>query len=234
MLHFSRRKLFLCLTLATTTTILPSGCGISAYQVVRWSSKPEQAERLEVVYRAHSADRLTYLPSDAVEQVSGTTEELATRDWFLPVLTLTSPHPDGLEGHALAVLRLEPVQDCPASVRSSFKERLKERRQDSDERRGRLRDQVGQAADTTGLEIARMDIPRSEVERLIAQLQESGYFGARPETCGSAQLEVRLNQRSRTRDWQYESSLDDLVQRLLDLQADQQALTASHLEPTAQ
>lgn len=192
------------------------GCRIPSYKAAFWGERPDRYERLEVVYRAHASDRLALLPPSEIRQVSATGAETSARDWYRPVLTVTAPHPDGREDRALAVLCLEPVADCPDCVRTPVVERLRERRHLARLRQQLFRERVGIEHEPASREIARMDISQHEVEELVGRLREEGYFQPRPEKSGSAELEVRLNQQWLARDWPYESSLDSLVQQLLD------------------
>lgn len=216
-MSFKRRRWLALLGLVGSVAI--GGCRLPSYKVAFWEQRPDDYSRLEVVYRAHAADRLALLPPAEIRQTSATGCETSVRDWYRPVLTVTAPHPDGRADHALAVLSLEPVADCPDSVRTPVVERLRERRHLSQLRKQLFRDRVGLDREHGPREIARMDISQHEVEDLVGRLREEGYFEPRPEKTGSAELEVRLNQQWLTRDWPYESSLDSLVQQLLDNRA---------------
>jgi hypothetical protein len=65
------------------------------------------------------------------------------------------------------------------------------------------------------VEVRTLDLTRGELDLLLADLSDTGYFSNQSRPRGGARLSVRLNQRSAAKAWSSEARLDDLIERAL-------------------
>jgi hypothetical protein len=72
---------------------------------------------------------------------------------------------------------------------------------------------AGARADT--VEVRTLDLNRAELDLLLVDLVDTGYFSNQSRPGGGARLAVRLNHRGAAKPWSSEARLDDLIERAL-------------------
>jgi len=236
--------------LLATACLLPIGltsCRVTP-QSVAHSQTTHDYDRLEIIYRAHLAEGflleasqnssapvspLVAVHESGIVPVSAqiVSPTLASEsvgsglDWSVSELRVQYPHPDKRENYARVTLQLQPVDYGPSferrSLRAALEAGVEIRKHRRDTRRARwfwerTPDDAGQG----GATIVEFDLPRSDLDRLIGELNDHGFFtrdllaleGVPAE--GTAQLEVRLDRRWTARAWSDEPALEALATRV--------------------
>ena len=214
-------------------------------QSVAHSQTSQDYDRLEIIYRAHLAEGflleasqnssapvspLVAVNESGIVPVSAqiVSPTLASEsvgsglDWSVSELRVQYPHPDKRLNYARVTLQLQPVDYGPSferrSLRAALEEGVEIRKHRRDTRRARwfwerTPDNSGQG----GATIVEFDLARSDLDRLVGELNDHGFFardllaleGVPSE--GTAQLEVRLDRRWTARAWSDEPALEALA-----------------------
>ncbi len=236
--------------LLITACLLPIGltsCRVTPQSVVH-SQTAHDYNRLEIIYRAHLAEgvlleasqnssapasQLVATHETGIVPVSAqfvaptlVTESVgAGLDWSLSELRVQYPHPDKRENYARVTLQLQPVDYGPSferrSLRAALEEGVEIRKHRRDTRRARwFWERTPNTSGSDGATIVEFDLPRSDLDRLVGELNDHGFFtrdllaleGTPPER--AAQLEVRLDRRWTARAWSDEPALEALATRV--------------------
>lgn len=211
--------------MAIATVVGSAGCRITAKNVAD-SQRFQDYDRLEIIYRAHPASGTMFScspPAKVQSSIIQTAAEMlveAAEDslsWSKAELRIECPHPDGRTHVARVTLHLKPV-DCGQHCENRTWERQREDRIGSRQCwRATLRQRwFYEPTDSRelGETYFEMELPREELNRVIDELNNHGFFSDRGRKSDvESQLEVRLNRRWTSRCWVYEPSLDALTTR---------------------
>ena len=208
----SSRFLTACFLLAVTTV----GCQLPNRIKLSKSGSP-QYERANIVYRLDGGLRPLPL-SDADIQPVSFEDAVAARphetpvasEWSTATLSVQFPHPDGIQDAARATLRLSAVPAGESGFAISQASRWLGRAQSSlpslhgDPEKQPQRDD----------EIWVLDLPKQELDLLVADLQKSGYFQAQTRAESGTKLDVQLDYGRVTKEWSAEPRLDQFISRV--------------------
>lgn len=209
--------------LLVAAVILPAcltSCRITSRHVAD-TQQTRKYERLEIIYQAHPASGPIFAAaSDEIvpaSHVSADTLPFQNMAWSKAELRIECPHPDGRPDVAHVTLRFRPVDCGQQCERRSWGENREERAETRQSRRSTRQQRwfYKPPAVTDNETVTELELPRSELEAILAELNSHDFF----EDSGSAnasesQLEVRLNHRWTSRSWGYEPSLDALTSRV--------------------
>lgn len=198
-----------CLCLAGTFL----GCKVPGQMNVGDSSKP-QYQRANVVYELDGTQRALPLTDPEVKTASltGMNEvPVASPEWSGATLTLQYPHPDGIADTARATLRLtaEPARNSRSAVAQASR-------------------WLGWNKSVEGIEpltqkdphplpddeIWVLDIPKEQLDLLLTDLQQSGFFQAQTRSQTGTKLDVQLNWGRMQKEWSSEPRLDHFMSRV--------------------
>lgn len=202
------------------------GCRVTS-QFVAQTQQTKDYQRLEIIYRAHpaagplfSSNSVSAEPPTGIIQASAQIPEPTPyhdMSWSKAELRIQIPHPSGKRDVAKVTLRFKPVECCHACEELSWRQRIEERvglrKSRADEIKGRWF--CTAAPVCQGETYAEMDLPKDELDVILAELEAHGYFAERGRSADSeSQLEVRLNRRWTSKVWSYEPHLDALTTRV--------------------
>lgn len=170
-----------------------------------------QYTRLTIVYEAHGSQGAVFLPTAYSPDLSEPLEfdEEAGERWAIPRLTIEYPHPNGSTDMALATLRHVPatreasqhnrrsVRVRTAPIRKSLHASLPRVRRDKAEER------------IVGV----MDVPKHQLDLLLLDLANNGFFDPQIRPISPAMLSVRIDRGRTAKPWSFDARLDDLVIR---------------------
>ncbi|MEI8383531.1 MAG: hypothetical protein WCJ09_25665 [Planctomycetota bacterium] len=222
---FSRRVL-LALGTALLIPLTNCSCRVTAQSVAK-TQHSQNYERLEIIYRAHSAAGPLFTANHEVPtsrsgiiQTSAQIVEPAPFEnisWSKAELRIESPHPDGRKDVAKVTLRFKPVDCCHECERRSWRQKFEEqvgvRKSRNDDIKARWFYTASPVCQ--GETYAEMELAREELDRILADLDSHGYFSEHSRSADSeSQLEVRLNRRWTSKRWSFEPQLDALTTRV--------------------
>ncbi|HEX4149572.1 MAG TPA: hypothetical protein VHY20_11320 [Pirellulales bacterium] len=119
-------------------------------------------------------------------------------------LKVIYPHPDGLPGFAQAEVKIES-RLSKAMLKAAAKEPALS---------GPKWKVAGLKEDEIDYELWRLDLPKVELDRAIGTLTESGFFSVAPATDTGVEVEARLDNVHRRKQWRQVSGLDGLMLRV--------------------
>lgn len=224
--RLNSRRVFLALGTAFLISLTNCSCRVTAQSVAK-TQQTHTYERLEIIYRAHSAAGPLFTSNQEVSpsrtgivQTSAQVVEPAPFEdisWSKAELRIESPHPDGRKDVAKVTLRFKPVDCCHECERRSWRQKFEEqigvRKSRNDEFKGRWF--YASSPVCQGETYAEMDLPKEELDRILADLDSHGYFSEHSRSSDSeSQLEVRLNRRWTSKRWSFEPQLDALTTRV--------------------
>lgn len=202
-----------CAVVLGLTCVL-AGCRIPS-QLTAGSSSTPQYERANIVYDLDGAQRPLPLTDSEIKPVSftGTPDTLTPGpQWAGATLSLQYPHPEGLTDTARATLRLssEPRRDSLSTLAQASRWLGWSR---SDEQPAATE---GSASKPTlrDDEIWVLDIPRQQLDLLLTDLQQNGFFQAQTRSQSGTRLDVQLNWGRVQKEWSSEPRLDHFVSRV--------------------
>lgn len=207
-------------------------------------------DRLEIIYRAHLAEGVLFqasqfpsvpdsrligpnqagivtvsAQSDSAGSVSTVASESVGSElnWSVAELRVQYPHPDQRENYARVTLQWQPIDYGQTfeqrSLRSALEEGVEIRKARRETRRDRWFWERSHPSES-GTTVVEFDLPRSELDSLVRELNSHGFFSHEllPRDVATSerasQLEVRLDRRWTSRAWRYEPALDDLTTRV--------------------
>lgn len=207
-------------------------------------------DRLEIIYRAHLAEgvllQADHFPSfpdpglsapnetgivtvsaqtDSTRSISVAASESVGSElnWSVAELRVQYPHPDKREGYARVTLQWQPIDYGQVFEQRSLKAALEEGVEIRKARRETRRDRwfwERSHPSEDGTTVVEFDLPRSELDGLVRELNSHGFFSHEllPRDVAASerasQLEVRLDRRWTSRAWHYEPALDALTTRV--------------------
>jgi len=219
------RRIILVLGTVILIPLTNCSCRVTAQSVAR-TQQTQEYERLEIIYRAHSAAGPLFTSNQEPSSKSGIIQTSAQVvepapfndiSWSKAELRIESPHPDGRKDFAKVTLRFKPVDCCHDCERRTWRQKIEEqiglRKTRNDEIKARWF--YAPSPVCQGETYAELDLPKVELDRILAELDSHGYFSdhSRPADSGS-HLEVRLNRRWTSKDWSFEPQLDALTTRV--------------------
>lgn len=197
--------------------LLAAGCQLS-HRVRQTDTGAADYRRCNIAYDLNARYRDLPLVDDTVQPASIGDAAPATMRWKGARLTITYPHPDGTPSMARATLRLsggdEPVLRPVSGTADAAPTWMQ-----------RLHDPVELFADRpepppatlTALhtdEIWILDIPRSEVDLLLADLSQSGFFSSQARPDRGTYVDVQVDAGRTQKTWTPDSRLDEFVHRV--------------------
>lgn len=195
-------------------TCLLAGCRIPSQLTAANSSSP-QYDRANIVYELDGAQRPLPLTDSEIKPVSfaGPSEMLTPApEWAGATLSLQYPHPEGLTDTARATLRLsaEPRRDSLSTFAQASRW--------LGWSRGNEPSSASEPSATTQPlrddEIWVLDIPRQQLDLLLTDLQQNGFFQAQTRAQSGTKLDVQLNWGRVQKEWSSEPRLDHFMSRV--------------------
>lgn len=193
--------------------IASAGCQLPG-QIKLTKSGAPRYERANIVYKLDGGLRPLPLTDSEIKPISFddavSAAPLASNpssEWATAILSVQYPHPDGTPELARASLRLSaspPGLGISQASRWLGKGRGIEPPMLSEFPRPALRDD----------EIWVLDLPKQELDLLIADLQKSGYFQAQTRADSGTNLEVQLDSGRVNKEWTAEPRLDQFISRV--------------------
>ncbi|MGE0607848.1 MAG: hypothetical protein AB7O62_12210 [Pirellulales bacterium] len=195
-----------CLSLFVACLIGTTGCStMSAWRAV--SSEPAGAfKKLRVTYRADSEQIKAACAAPPSEGQLVSYQEPATPlpDNTISTLEIVYPHPNGVPGMALVQVKIEArgQTENPAQPSSSAFKRFW----------NRTRDELP-GLKGTGWTQERwvVDMPREDVERLVASLRSQGYFTKDKVATATTSLAATIDGTKTNKRWRQTRELDELI-----------------------
>ncbi len=191
-----------------------AGCRIPN-QLTAGNSATPQYEKANIVYELDGAQRPLPLTDAEIKPAAFTeTPDVAAvaPEWAGATLTLQYPHPDGQEDTARATLRLsaEPLRNSPTALAAAT-------RWLGWNRTAEQPAATGDAAPRQPLrddEIWVLDVPKQQLDLLLTDLQQSGFFQAQTRSQTGTKLDVQLNWGRVQKEWSSEPRLDHFMSRV--------------------
>lgn len=191
-----------------------SGCRIPSAVTAGKSATP-QYERANIVYDLDGAQRPLPLTDSEIKPVAfaGTPETLTPApEWAGATLSLQYPHPEGLADTARATLRLsaEPHRDSLSTLAQASRWLGW----------NKSPEESAASGDTTAKpplrddEIWVLDIPKQQLDLLLTDLQQNGFFQAQTRSQSGTKLDVQLNWGRVQKEWSSEPRLDHFMSRV--------------------
>jgi hypothetical protein len=205
----------LCLVLLWLAGLpcLTVGCRIPN-GIARSGSNP-QYERASIVYELDGSRRPLPLTDSEIKPASFTAGAEATSEapeWAGATLTLQYPHPDGIADTARATLRLtaEPIHNS----RSAFAQASRWLGWSHSDDQTSVTIDGDSKSPSRDDEIWVLDIPKQQLDLLLTDLQQSGFFQAQTRTQSGTKLDVQLNWGRVQKEWSSEPRLDHFMSRV--------------------
>ena len=200
-------------------TIWLAGCRLPNQLSASKTGTP-QYERANIVYELDGTQRALPLSHSEIKPVTfdGDSEvaPVAPPEWAGASLSIQYPHPDGTADTARATLRLtaEPPHDSPSAVAQARRwlgwGQVAESTGTTDGATGKLAKQAPIRDD----EIWVLDIPKQQLDLLLAELQGNGFFQAQTRAEAGTRLDVQLNAGRLHKEWSAEPRLDHFMARV--------------------
>jgi hypothetical protein len=199
--------------------MLLASCRVTTQSIAN-SQESRDYHRLEIIYRAHPALGPLLSPSatnivQASAQVPA--DPFQNMTWSQAELRIECPHPNGRADMARVTLHLCPVECGKECERKSWGQQMEDRVDLRHSRQTTFRERLfyGIPAPRDSATITELDLPKSELNAILEELNSHGFFAEQSRSADSeSQLEVRLNRRWTSRRWGYEPSLDALTTRV--------------------
>ncbi|MES2793669.1 MAG: hypothetical protein V4719_28910 [Planctomycetota bacterium] len=175
-----------------------------------------QYERANIVYELDGAQRALPLTGTEIKPVAfdgdSETPAPAPPQWAEATLAIQYPHPEGTVETARATLRLsaQPRHDSPSAVAQARRWLGWNHATDASG------DPAAVAAKSPPRddEIWVLDIPKQQLDLLLADLQGNGFFQAQTRAESGTKLDVHLNWGRVQKEWSAEPRLDHFMGRV--------------------
>lgn len=196
-----------------------AGCRLPNQLSASKSGTP-QYERANIVYELDGTQRALPLASTEIKPVTfdGDSETVAAAapEWAGASLSIQYPHPDGTPDTARATLRLtaEPPHDSPSAVAQARRWLGWGNPAESTATADRASDKLTKKAPVRDDEIWVLDIPKQQLDLLLAELQGNGFFQAQTRAESGTRLDVQLNGGRLHKEWSAEPRLDHFMARV--------------------
>jgi hypothetical protein len=212
-----------------------ASCRVTSQAVTRSQNTPDD-ERLEIIYRAHPEAGTLFSsvprssPSGIVQasaEVPAGVAPFHSMSWAKAELRIECPHPDGRPDYARVTLHFAPVECGEECAAKSWAHQMEERVGVRQIRRATFRERwfYESPRNESAIEtFAELDLPKAELDRILAEIASHGYFAEQRQPIDSESLlEVRLNRRWTSKRWSFEPTLDALVTRVYEQGTQSQA-----------
>lgn len=192
-----------------------AGCRLPSSLSASKSGTP-QYERANIVYALDGAQRPLPLTSSSIKPVAFDADSPPTPtpapEWAEATLTIQYPHPDGTADTARATLRLsaEPRPDSPSTIAQARRWLGWSTTAETTEATGTPEIKTASRDD----EIWVLDIPKQQLDLLLAELQGNGFFQAQTRAQSGTNLDVQLNWGRVQKEWSAEPRLDHFMTRV--------------------
>lgn len=220
---------------AMVSPLMLASCRVTSRAVARSQSTPE-VDRLEIIYRAHPEAGTLFSsvprssPSGIVQASAEVPAEVTpfhSMSWAKAELRIECPHPDGRADQARVTLHFAPVDCGEECAAKSWAHQMEERVGLRQVRRATFRERLfleSPQANSTTQSFAELDLPKTELDRILAEITAHGYFAEQRQPIDSeSMLEVRLNRRWTSKRWSFEPTLDALITRVYEQGTQHQA-----------
>lgn len=198
--------------------LLLTGCRLP-HRVGKTETGAPRYDRINLVYDMNARYRDLPLFDGRLQRVAfsnDSTPQVPQR-WKGARLSITYPHPEGASDTARATLRLSGA-DAQAAAQEKFAEAkpgwMEKLHEPAD-----FFSRQEQAPDTSiaalhSDEVWVLDFPRSELDLLLADLAQSGFFETQVRETPGTHLDVRIDSGRTTKAWTPEPRFDDFVNRV--------------------
>lgn len=191
----------------------------SAKEKVSDVSTLASSRRVALTYVAHMPEGGVFISQSGIQQAGGETDQttdLGGQQWAMAELRIDLPHPDGRTDVGRATVELKPLSCGERCATKSLSEVRNDRQGERQSRYSMWVSRWFWRAKPMGTElpqnaVATLDLPRSEIERILAHLENQGHFRRGVEDQGPARLELLHNQRKISHACEYDAILDELV-----------------------
>lgn len=191
-----------------------TGCRIPS-QFTAGKDPSPQYERANIVYELDGAQRALPLTDSEIKTASFTgapEAPAAFPEWGGATLTLQYPHPDGIADTARASLRLsaEPPKNSRSALAQATRWLGWNRSTGQPAQDGEPAPQQPSRDD----EIWVLDIPKQQLDLLLSDLQQNGFFQPQTRSQTGTKLDVQLNYGRVQKEWSSEPRLDHFMSRV--------------------
>lgn len=174
-----------------------------------------QYERANIVYELDGAQRPLPLTDGEIKPASFSDAEAAAPiapEWAAATLTLQYPHPEGDADTARATLRLsaEPPRNSPSALAKATRWLGLSKAGESAEGH----EDAAPVQPTRDDEIWVLDIPKQQLDLLVTDLQQNGFFQAQTRSQSGTKLDVQINWGRVQKEWSSEPRLDHFMSRV--------------------
>ncbi|MDB5390016.1 MAG: hypothetical protein JWM11_5662 [Planctomycetaceae bacterium] len=215
-LRLSRPQILRFLAAVVFLSAITTGCQLPNRMKLSKSGSP-QYEKANIVYRLDGELRPLPLSDTEIKPLSFddavSAAPLASNpgsDWSTATLSVQYPHPDGTPELARATLRLSasPLGGTGLGISQASRWLGKGRSIEPSI--------LGEAAKPPQRddEIWILDLPKQELDLLVADLRKSGFFQAQTRTESGTKLDVQLDSARVNKEWSPEPRLDQFISRV--------------------
>ena len=206
-------------TFILATFITVPGCAVPQKVEVTQTGVPRY-NCVEVVYElreAHGA--LAARPLESVKTVNGSNDETNSpgHAWSAALLKIQYPHPNGKPNTARVTLRLSRRPSLPVEFDPPPSERIRSglhRITSGDKSAMQVSLDLPENPCHADDEIWALDFPKEQLDLLLTDLANSGFFDRQRRPCGGARLTVGIDRERITKAWTPESRLDDVLMQV--------------------
>lgn len=203
-----RRGIWLGLTVAALAVAPLAGCRSARHQTDSADLLARAYDKAKLEYKIDAGKLNVPIELARIEGQAVSYDHLGTMplpDQAVGTLTLEYPHPDKHVGFVKA--RLEIRSSNPESLQAA-----------NDSKRwwnvwSKSKRQAATDDPQAVVEVWEVDIPRTELDGVLAQLNRQGYFDKEVSGSGGVELDVKVGPRESTKRWQQVAELDALMLR---------------------
>lgn len=142
--------------------------------------------------------------------------------WSQARIQIVYPHPDGSEDKGLArlvVSRHSPIKPVSHQSSINLKDRLSRLMLRASGASPEFAQQIGHKegeSQTVDEEVWQLDLPKEELDILLSELSERGFFNQQERPRGEATVSILVDQGKLSKRWTSEPRLEDLMQQVYD------------------
>lgn len=214
-LQLTRPRLTRFFAAVVFLSFMATGCQMPSRIKLSKSGEP-QYERANIVYRLDGELRPLPLTDAEIKPISFDDAVLGpsvassgNSEWTTATLSVQYPHPDGTPELARATLRLSVMPSGGSGFAISQASRWLGKGRSEPPVLEEFHKPI-QRDD----EIWVLDLPKQELDLLVADLQKSGFFQAQTRTESGTNLDVQLDSGRINKEWSAEPRLDQFISRV--------------------
>ena len=197
-----------------TLLVAVSGCAFFPYKVDVSKTGTPRYDVLEVKYELESGEGAlsskAFRPDEGVN-VAGYSgwPSPKKQNYSAANLQIEFPHPDRNRKFARVTLRLAGESNVTTKKRRGLVSRMS-----SGIKRISWRDDETKNRSKAAQVVRSLDLPKAELDLLLFDLADSGFFDGQQRRAGGSQLSIRINRGQTAHPWGSEPRLDDLIVRV--------------------